>query len=43
MTKKIVISLAVIAALAFGFLYARGLLSVHEGMTPPASLAALVL
>lgn len=43
MTKKIVISLAVIAALAFGFLYARGLLSVHEGLAPPASLAALAL
>jgi len=43
MTKKIVISLAVIAALAFGFLYARGLLSVHEGLTPPPSLAALAL
>ncbi len=43
MTKKIVITLAVIAALAFGFLYGKGLLSVHEGLTPPASLAALAL
>jgi thiol-disulfide isomerase/thioredoxin len=43
MTKKIIISLAVIAALAMGILYARGLLSVHQGMEPPASLAALRL
>ena len=43
MTKKIIISLAVIAALAAGFLYARGLLSVHQGLEPPASLAALKL
>jgi thiol-disulfide isomerase/thioredoxin len=42
-TKKIIISLAVIAALVSGILYARGLLSVHQGMTPPASLAALKL
>jgi thiol-disulfide isomerase/thioredoxin len=43
MTKKIIISLAVIVALASGILYARGLLSVHQGITPPASLSALVL
>jgi thiol-disulfide isomerase/thioredoxin len=43
MTKKIVICLAVIAALACGILYARGLLSVHQGMAPPPSLAALKL
>jgi thiol-disulfide isomerase/thioredoxin len=42
-TKKIIISLAVIAALALGVLYARGLLNVHQGMEPPASLAALKL
>jgi len=43
MTKKIIISLAVIAAIALGILYARGLLSVHQGLTPPPSLAALKL
>jgi thiol-disulfide isomerase/thioredoxin len=43
MTKKIVISLAVIAALVSGILYARGLLSVHQGIEPPPSLAALKL
>ena len=43
MTKKIIISLAVIAALALGILYARGLLSVHQGLEPPAQLAALKL
>jgi thiol-disulfide isomerase/thioredoxin len=43
MTKKILISLAVIAALALGVLYGKGLLSVHQGFQPPASLAVLVL
>jgi thiol-disulfide isomerase/thioredoxin len=43
MTKKIIISLAVIVALAMGVLYGRGLLSVHQGMAPPAQLSALVL
>ena len=43
MTKKIIISLAVIAALAMGVLYGKGLLSVHQGLTPPASLSVLVL
>ena len=43
MTKKIIISLAVIVALALGILYARGLLSVHQGITPPPQLAALTL
>ncbi|HMH64863.1 MAG TPA: TlpA disulfide reductase family protein [Rhizomicrobium sp.] len=43
MTKKIIISLAVVVALAMGVLYGRGLLSVHHGMEPPASLAALKL
>jgi thiol-disulfide isomerase/thioredoxin len=43
MTKKIIISLAVIVALALGILYARGLLSVHQGIAPPPQLAALVL
>jgi thiol-disulfide isomerase/thioredoxin len=43
MTKKIIISLAVVVAVAFGFLYGKGLLSVHQGLEPPASLSALVL
>ena len=43
MTKKIIISLSVIAAIAFGFLYGKGLLSVHQGLEPPASLAVLKL
>jgi thiol-disulfide isomerase/thioredoxin len=43
MTKKIIISLAVIAALALGVLYGKGLLSVHQGFQPPASLAVLQL
>jgi thiol-disulfide isomerase/thioredoxin len=43
MTKKIIISLAVIVALAMGVLYGKGLLSVHQGMEPPPSLAALKL
>jgi thiol-disulfide isomerase/thioredoxin len=43
MPKKIIISLAVIVAIACGILYARGLLSVHQGMAPPPSLAALKL
>lgn len=43
MAKKIIITLAVIVALALGILYARGLLSVHQGMAPPPSLAALKL
>ncbi|HUO02260.1 MAG TPA: hypothetical protein VMU31_05745, partial [Rhizomicrobium sp.] len=43
MTKKIIISLAVIAALALGVLYGKGLLSVHQGFQPPASLAVLKL
>jgi thiol-disulfide isomerase/thioredoxin len=43
MTKKIIISLAVIAALALGVLYGKGLLTVHQGFQPPASLAVLQL
>ena len=43
MTKKILISLAVVAALALGVLYGKGLLSVHQGFQPPASLSVLVL
>ena len=43
MTKKIIISLAVITALVLGVLYGKGLLSVHQGLEPPASLSALVL
>src|SRR5882762_3036022 len=43
MTKKIIISLAVVVAVAFGFLYGKGLLSVHQGLEPPASLAVLKL
>ncbi len=40
---KIVTVLAVILAVALGILYARGLLSVHQGLEPPASLAVLAL
>jgi thiol-disulfide isomerase/thioredoxin len=43
MTKKIVISLAILAALAIGVLYGRSLLSVHQGIAPPASLSVLAL
>jgi thiol-disulfide isomerase/thioredoxin len=43
MTKKIIISLALIAAVVLGVLYGKGLLSVHQGLNPPASLSALVL
>ena len=43
MTKKIIISLAVIVALAMGILYGKGLLSVHQGIAPPPSLAVLAL
>jgi thiol-disulfide isomerase/thioredoxin len=43
MTKKIVIVLAAIVAIAFGVLYGNRLLSVHQGMEPPPSLAALKL
>jgi thiol-disulfide isomerase/thioredoxin len=43
MTKKILISLAVVTALALGVLYGKGLLSVHQGFQPPASLSVLVL
>ena len=43
MTKKIIISLAVITALVLGVLYGKGLLSVHQGLEPPAALAALKL
>src|SRR5438309_1041364 len=43
MTKKIIISLAVIAALVLGVLYGKGLLSVHQGLEPPASLSVLAL
>jgi thiol-disulfide isomerase/thioredoxin len=42
-TKKILIVLAAIVALGSGFLYARGLMNVHQSLTPPAQLAALVL
>jgi thiol-disulfide isomerase/thioredoxin len=43
MTKKIIISLAVIVALVMGVLYGKGLLSVHQGLEPPASLSVLAL
>jgi len=43
MIKKIIISLSVVAAIAFGFLYGKGLLSVHHGLEPPPSLAVLKL
>lgn len=40
---KIVIVLGLLLAVAMGFLYGKGLLSVHQGIEPPASLAALKL
>ena len=43
MTKKIIISLALIAAVVMGVLYGKGLLSVHQGLAPPASLSVLAL
>ncbi|HTC84750.1 MAG TPA: TlpA disulfide reductase family protein [Rhizomicrobium sp.] len=43
MTKKIIICLAAGLALVMGVLYGKGLLSVHQGLEPPASLSALVL
>ena len=43
MTKKIIISLALITAVVMGVLYGKGLLSVHQGLEPPASLSVLVL
>ena len=43
MIKKIIISLSVITAIAFGFLYGNGLLSVHHGLEPPEALAVLKL
>jgi thiol-disulfide isomerase/thioredoxin len=43
MTQKILISLAVVIALVSGVLYGKGLLNVHHGLTPPASLAALAV
>jgi thiol-disulfide isomerase/thioredoxin len=41
MTKKIIISLAAVFALAFGVLYGKGLMNVHQQLTPPAKLVAL--
>jgi hypothetical protein len=32
-----------IIAVVFGVLYGKGLLSVHQGLEPPASLSALAL
>src|SRR3954469_25094000 len=43
MTKKIIISLTVIVAVVCGVLYGKGLLSVHHGLEPPASLSVLAL
>ena len=43
MTKKIIIILAAIIAVVLGVLYGKGLLSVHQGLQPPATLSALVL
>jgi thiol-disulfide isomerase/thioredoxin len=40
---KIVTVLVVVVAVAMGILYGKGLLSVHQGLEPPASLAALKL
>jgi thiol-disulfide isomerase/thioredoxin len=42
-TGKIVTVLAVLAAIASGVLYGKGLLNVHHGAAPPATLAALTL
>ena len=45
MTKpaKAITVLAILLAVAMGILYGKGLLSVHQGLAPPASLAALKL
>lgn len=43
MTKKIIISLVLLTAVAFGFLYGKGLLSVHQSLEPPPELAVLKL
>jgi len=40
-TAKILTCLAVAAAIVLGFLYGKGLLSVHEARVKPASLAVL--
>lgn len=42
-TAKIVTVLAIIAAIASGVLYGKGLLNVHQGPVKPASLAVLEL
>ncbi len=42
-TGKIVTVLAVVAAIASGVLYGKGLLAVHHGAQVPATLAALTL
>jgi thiol-disulfide isomerase/thioredoxin len=42
-TAKIITVLGLCLAVALGILYGKGLLSVHEGLDPPASLAALKL
>jgi thiol-disulfide isomerase/thioredoxin len=42
-TAKIITVLGLFLAVALGILYGKGLLSVHEGLDPPASLAALKL
>ena len=43
MTKKIVISLVLAAAVAMGVLYGKGMLNVHESLGPPESLKVLTL
>ena len=40
---KIITVLAIVLAVALGILYGKGLLSVHQGLEPPASLATLKL
>jgi thiol-disulfide isomerase/thioredoxin len=40
MTKKILISLAVVAAIISGVLYGKGLMAVHQPVPPPAGLTA---
>ena len=42
MTQKIVIFLAVIAAIVSGVLYGKGLMAVHQPVRPPAQLVAQI-
>ena len=40
MTKKILLSLVVVAAIVSGVLYGKGLMAVHQPVPPPAGLVA---